>query len=182
MINEVLTGTLVLITGIYAYLTYRMAVASEKTFNLMIEQTESLTRPFVVIQPYVRPNTPLLYIKIKNTGKTTAEKLGLSLNKDFFRFDKANENIRDFDAFNKIIDSLAPDQEIHFALGQAWLIYGESKNPMPKQFSITAEYSFKSKTVNEVNDIDLRPFEQSEAEKSPLIEELKGIKENLSIK
>lgn len=119
MINEILTGTLVIITGVYAYLTYKMAIINEETLNLMIEQTESLTRPFVVIQPYVRPNTPFLYIKIKNTGKTAAEKLSLSLDKDFFRFDKESDNLRDFDAFNKIIDSLAPDQEIHFALGQA---------------------------------------------------------------
>lgn len=53
---------------------------------------------------------------------------------------------------------------------------------MPKQFSITAKYDFKSRTVNEINNIDLRPFEQSEAEKSPFIEELKGIRENLLIK
>lgn len=182
MINEILTGTLVIITAAYAYLTYRMAVVSEKTLSLMLEQTDSLTRPFVVIQPYVRPNTPFIYIKIKNTGKSSAEKLSLSLDKDFFRFDNKNENLRDFDAFNEVIDSLAPDQEVHFALGQAWLIYGKSENPMPKQFSIKAEYKSKSKTIIENNNIDLRTFEQSEAVKDPLIEEIKGIREAVSKK
>ena len=58
MTMEILTALLVVITGIYAFLTYKMALTSEKSVNIMTEQTEAMSRPYIVIQPYVRPNTP----------------------------------------------------------------------------------------------------------------------------
>lgn len=55
---EILTAILVLITGIYAYLTYQMSKISERSVQIMNEQTEAMSRPYIVIQPMVRPHSP----------------------------------------------------------------------------------------------------------------------------
>ena len=41
----VLTAILVIITGVYAYLTYRMATTSQASVRLMKEQTDAIIRP-----------------------------------------------------------------------------------------------------------------------------------------
>ncbi len=58
MTMEILTAILVLITGIYAYLTYQMSKISERSVQIMNEQTEAMSRPYIVIQPMVRPHSP----------------------------------------------------------------------------------------------------------------------------
>ena len=49
MIIEVLTGILTLITGIYAYLTFRMAKASEESVKAVRQQSEDALRPYISI-------------------------------------------------------------------------------------------------------------------------------------
>jgi hypothetical protein len=176
MIMEILTAILVVVTGIYAYLTYKMANMSERSVQMMKEQTEAMSRPYLVIQPIVRPHTPFLYLKIYNSGKTPALNVKLELDKDFYRFDESDRNLKETSAFSSTFDSFAPNQELFFALGQGWLIFGESKNPLPKQFVVTASYSYMDKEVVEKSYIDLRPFAQSEGEKNPIVEELEKIR------
>lgn len=173
---EILTAILVAITGVYAFLTYRMSKMNERTVQLMQEQTESMSRPYLIIQPIVRPHTPLLYLKIYNSGKTPALNVRLELDRDFYQFDDVNRNLKDTSIFTSTFDSFAPRQELFFALGQGWLIFGESINPLPQQFMITATYSYLGKEVIEKNHIDLRPFANSEGELSPIVEELKKIR------
>lgn len=45
MTMEILTAILVIITGIYAFLTYKMSRISERTAQIMNEQTEAMSRP-----------------------------------------------------------------------------------------------------------------------------------------
>ncbi|BDG85899.1 MULTISPECIES: hypothetical protein [Enterobacterales] len=173
---EILTAILVAITGIYAYLTYKMSKMNERAVQIMNEQTESISRPYLIIQPIVRPHTQFLYLKIYNSGKTPALNVKLELDRDFYQFDELSKNLKDASAFTSSFDSFAPSQELFFALGQGWVIFGESKNPLPQQFMITATYSYMGKEVVERNNIDLRPFSQSEGEVNPIVEELKKIR------
>ena len=53
MIMEILTAILVVVTGIYAYLTYKMSNMSERSVQMMKEQTEAMSRPYLVVQPIV---------------------------------------------------------------------------------------------------------------------------------
>ncbi|MDF2156068.1 hypothetical protein [Vibrio sp. CAU 1672] len=53
MIMEILTAILVVVTGIYAYLTYKMSNMSERSVQMMKEQTEAMSRPYLVVQPTV---------------------------------------------------------------------------------------------------------------------------------
>lgn len=61
MTMEILTAILVIITGIYAFLTYKMSRISERTAQIMNEQTEAMSRPYIIIQPMVRPHSQFLY-------------------------------------------------------------------------------------------------------------------------
>lgn len=92
---------LTIITGIYAYLTYRMVRSSDKSTEILAQQFESLNRPYVTIEPYAHPHTTWLYIKIKNSGKTPAKKLKLTLDRDLFQFGESNKNLRDSTALKE---------------------------------------------------------------------------------
>ena len=177
MTMEILTAILVIIKGIYAFLTYKMSRISERTAQIMNEQTEAMSRPYIIIQPMVRPHSQFLYLKIYNSGKTPALNVKLELDKDFYQFDEPTKNLKETSVFTSTIDSLAHNQELFFALGLGWVIFRESKNPLPQQFTITATYSYMNKEVVEKNNIDLSPFIQSEGEKNPIVEELKKTRE-----
>ncbi|MFE8073515.1 hypothetical protein QQM79_20900 [Marinobacteraceae bacterium S3BR75-40.1] len=178
---DYLTAILVFITAIYAYLTHRMAKASEASVNAMREQSEALIRPYVTVTPYVRPHTTILYLKIENTGKTAAEDLTLSLNKDFFQFgetDNSEKNLRTANAFTEVIESMPPGTKLHFALAQGFKIFGDEadENAAPQQFEITAKYKFGKKEYNERHRIDLRPYIGTEGERDPLVEEMERLR------
>ncbi len=173
---EVLTVVLIIVTTLYVYLTYKMANSSERSVQFMKEQAEAISRPYLVIQPVIRSGTPLLYLRIHNGGKTAALKLNLQLDKDFYRFDDLRKNLKEAPAFKSTLDSFAPGQELFFALGEGWLILGDSTNPMPQQFTVTATYQYMDKGVVEKTHVDLRAFMGSEGEASPLVDELSKIR------
>jgi hypothetical protein len=149
---------------------------SERSVQIMKEQTEAMLRPYLVVQPIVRPHTPILYLKIYNSGKTPALNVKLELDKDFYQLDESNKNLKEVSAFSSTFDSFAPNQELFFALGKSKNIFGKSEHPMPEQFVITASYSYMDKEVVEKSHIDLRPFLQSEGGRNPIVEELEKIR------
>ena len=177
MIMEILTAFLLIVTAVYVFMTYKMSVMSERSVQIMKEQTEAMSRPYVVVQPLVRPYTSLMYLKIYNSGKTPALKVKLELDRDFYQFDQSNKNLKEASVFSSTLDSFAPNQELFFGLGQGGDIFGDSENPLPQQFAVTATYTYMDKEVVEKSHIDLRPFEQSEGEVNPMVEELKKIRE-----
>lgn len=185
--NEWLTAILVVITAVYAYLTHRIAKASEASVDAVRGQSEAMMRPYVTVSPYIRPHTPFLYLRIENSGRTTAVNLRLILDRDFFQFGESNsvdKNLRTLRAFMEPMDSLPPGHQINFALGQGWVIFGENARPdiTPPQFTVTAEYEFGSRKIVEVNRIDLRPYLGSEGERDPIVEELEKIKQAIEKK
>jgi len=179
---EYLTAALAVITGIYAYLTHKIAKASEASVDAIREQSEAMLRPYVTVAPFVRSHTPVIYLRVENTGRTGAENVRLTIDRDFFQFgetDRPEKNLRTMSAFTAPIDSLAPGNEFLFALGQGWVIFGENARPeiTPSQFNVTAAYEFRGKKVHEVNRIDLRPYIGSEGERDPVVEELERIRQ-----
>ncbi len=64
-----LTGLLVLITGFYAWATYRILKANELVVEAMREQSEATYRPYVTAGVYLEPDNPIFYLRIANTGK-----------------------------------------------------------------------------------------------------------------
>jgi len=97
MVIEYLTAILAFITAIYAYLTHRMAKASEASVEAMRDQSEAMLRPYIIAVLFIRPHTPFLYLRVKNTGRMGAQNLRLTLDRDFFQFgekDGADKNLR----------------------------------------------------------------------------------------
>jgi hypothetical protein len=184
MVIEYLTGILIFVTAIYVYLTHKMVEATESSVQAINEQSDALQRPYVVVEPFVRPNTPFLYLRIKNTGKTSAQDLTLNIDRDFYQFADKSKNFKGFDAFNTTIDSLPPNAELLFALAQGWVILADDADQeiTPKQFEILAEYKYQNKSVRENHKIDLRPYSASEDVKDPVVEELEKIRKALEKK
>ena len=179
MVTEYLTAILTFITAIYAYLTHRMAQTSQASVEEMRRQSEAMMRPYIVVSSFVRPHTPLLYLRIANTGRNAAQNLKLSIDKDFFQFgeNQSDKNLKNKSAFNTSMDSFPPDSEILFALAQGWVLFEGGKSDIcPSQFSITATYEFSGKQVEERHNIDLRGYLGSEGNRDPLVEELEKIR------
>jgi len=178
---EILTALLVVITGIYAWFTFRILKANERIVERMHEQQESMYRPYVSISPVVYPENPIAFLKIQNTGLTAANNLRLTLDKDFFQFgDKKEErNLKSHSAFKDQISSLVPGAEIYFYLAQSFVIFGKKggEDLTPTVFSITAEYEYLGKKVSENTVIDLCPYLGAANPHDPLVRQLKDIKE-----
>ena len=84
-------------------------------------------------------------------------------------------------AFSEPMDSMPPGFELLFALAQGPVLFGPGAQSevVPTRFAITASYGFSGKRVDEVTQIDLRPYIGSEGETSPIVEELERIREVL---
>ena len=181
MTIENLTVVLIIVTAIYAYLTYRISVANEKSVAAINFQTESMLRPYVVVEAFFRPNTAIINLRIKNHGKSGAENLTIEIDRDFFQLGNEKRNLKKLSAFNSKIDLLAPQSELLFTLASAQEIFSENANEalLPKKFSIKTSYSFGTKTITENHNIDLNPFLGASTNKDPLIEEIAKIRQVL---
>jgi hypothetical protein len=179
---ELLTGALVVITGFYAWATYRIMKANERTVASMREQTEALTRPYVTIGLLVPTNSHLFYLRIGNDGKTGAGNVRLSLDRDFYQYGQQNgTNLRNVTAFQTPIEQLSPGSEIVFGLAMGPQLVGEHLNPelTPPVFSITATYSYENRTVTETTTLDVRPYRDSMRAPSGIEKELHAVVEQL---
>jgi len=168
---------LVIVTGFYAGVSYKM-------FKEMRREHEASFRPYVSVSPIVYPGNVILYLRIKNTGKTSAQKLRLTLDRDFYQFGKrdSDHNIRNFKIFTEEIESFTPEEEIIFALAQGFVIFDKNADPKvtPSSFVVTAEYnSCTGKRIQEHIAVDLKPYLDSQIPYNPLVSDLDGIKKIL---
>lgn len=180
---EILTALLVVITGFYAWVTYRILKANERVVEAMREQSEAAFRPYVTVTPFVEPDNPNFYLRIANLGKTAATDLRLTIDRSFFKFGRRSEgdDLASFAAFNQPIDSFPPDSEIVFGLAQSFVVFADGADPTtcPTTFTVTANYKFGQKQVEERHIIDLRPYKQADVPQDPVIRKLKAINESI---
>ena len=168
---EILTALLVVITGFYAWVTYKMLKANHAIIGLMNEQSENMVRPYIIIAPFVIPERPVFIIRITNTGKTAAKNLQLKIDRDYYRFDDNRYNLAEFTAFNEVIESFAPGAEMFFDLAQTFVVLADDADPSrtPRKFCISAEYSYNDKTVIEHNIIDLHAYKHSNPPRDAMV-------------
>jgi len=182
MTIDVLTGLLVMITGFYAWVTYKIMNLNGLTLAAMQEQVEAVARPYLTINVFSEPNSEIFYLRIANTGKSGASNVRLKLDRDFYQYGQKNRpSLREATAFQQTIEQLPPGAEIVFGLAQGFVVLGNEADPSvtPPVFSIDATYSYGEKTVSETTTIDLRPYKESMDRPSALADELKGIREQL---
>jgi hypothetical protein len=176
MTIEILTAALVLITGFYAWATYKILRANERVVEVMHEQAEAMTRPYIAVTTFLEVDNPIFYLRITNTGKTSAINLKLSMDKPFYR-------LADKSAFNEIIQSFPPGAELVFMLAQSFVIFADNADSkkMPTCFTVTAEYSFGGKLVTESNIIDLKPYTGSNIPQDAYVRKLTAINESIQM-
>ena len=174
---EILTAVLVLITAFYAWATFKILKANEKVVQVMQEQSEAMTRPYITISQTLEPDNPIFYLNISNTGSTPARNLKLTLDKPFHKFgeESKDRNIGTFVAFNQPIDAFAPGASITFSLAQGFVVFANDADEaiLPKRFSITAEYEYGiDKKVKEEHVVDLRPYVNADIPQEALIRKM----------
>lgn len=178
---EFLTALLVLITGFYAWVTYKMLHANNTVVALMAEQTEAISRPYVTVAAFLPPEKLLFVLKIANTGKTAARHLKLTLDKEFNKYgrDGCNSKFSEFLAFKQEIESFPPGAELFFDLALGCNFFGEEseKELTPSVFTVTAEYCYGDRIVTEHNTIDIRPYYMTNLPEDPLVSQVKELRE-----
>jgi hypothetical protein len=176
---EILTAVLVVITGLYAFFTFKIMRANEKTLEAVRLQTEAALRPYLDIGVITPPNSHMFMLRIANSGRTAAKNIRMTLDRDFFQYGKAEgTNLRTATAFSQVIEQMSPGAEIRFGLAFGPQLVGESidERLTPPVFSITATYSFGETTVTEKTTIDVRPYRAAMRIPDPVATELAGLR------
>jgi hypothetical protein len=183
----ILNAILVIITGVYAVLTRRIAKSNESTVAAMNSQIKSMTRPYVTITLSQSSQTTLR-MRIANTGMSNAENLRLQIDKDFFQFGRKEDNLADVYVFKNPIPSFPPRAQLEFPLLSS-LEVQDDKSSATSEFTITATYSFNGEPFTERTTIDLKmyrdiwmPTKTVQEEFSELTTEIKELKEFLKKK
>lgn len=185
-----LTGFLVLLTAVYAWLTYRMLQASREAVAVsrdavatMREQTAALYRPYITVTTFSAPEDRILYLRISNTGQSTAENLQLKLDRSFHvgRGQSAEFDLAEAGAFTRLIQSFPPGAELNFLLGGHDDLFGrdgKEEHPLsPWSFTISAQYSSLGKPLPEENTtVDLRQYQRSIPPSDTTVRELRHIR------
>lgn len=173
-------------TGIYACLTYGIMRQTRRSVDAMQQQTEALARPYVSVAVMTVPGNHMLFLRITNIGRTTAERLRLEIDRPFYREGDADEarNLATYAAFTGEITSFAPGAELIYLLGVSSSLFdGEAdETRTPMVFKVTATYRYSTRTVTEVTEVDLRPYGKMHVSYDPLVEELSAIRDVLRTK
>ena len=179
-----LTAVLVVITGIYAYLTHRMVKASEETTKLMKEQADAIARPYVALSLAKQRNNPFILLRVENTGQTAAKNMKLRLGPEFdtIKHLKGPSGLKDSYLFTKTVATFPPQSPVYFLLGFGDSYVADDKTRPQQTFSITASYSFSDKTVDEITWLDVNQYDGTALETDPIVVALNKLKDEIAKK
>jgi hypothetical protein len=178
--TEVITAVLVIITGFYAWATYRILRTNENVVSEMQRQSEEIARPRISIFAHTLPSRPVFHLTIRNIGSSAASNLRLRLSKPFFEGIE-NKNLASAPAFSKLIPNLGPDETIQFQLGAAFEIIGNGRDDSmrPLEFAIEADYWFGGKHYVETTHIDLGVQQMTSLTTDAIVEQMTYINKHL---
>lgn len=111
---ELLTFCLVIITGVYAYLTLRLVETSRASVAAMKAQLEATTRPYVLFDLELHGN--LVEASLRNTGVTAARQVTITIAPPL-QVAVAAE-IRPFQLAETPLTLLAPTRELREYIGR----------------------------------------------------------------
>ena len=109
-LSEWLTLANVLLTAMFAGLTFFILRANRAAVGAMREQMADQNRPFVSVSVQVRMGTPIVQLLIRNVGRSPAQNLRLRLDRNFFQYGEKGDgrNLAKQSAFSQAIDCLPP--------------------------------------------------------------------------
>lgn len=156
-----LTLALVVITAFYAFATFKILKANRDAVQAMRDQTETLLRPYVSVEVTPRPGTTLMNFVVKNTGKSAAQGLRMSIDRPVRpRLTAGPKNLQELALFRDEAPTvLAAGAEIHYILGVGHdLLAGDPDGRLPDRFTVSAQYSFGEKGYVEQHIVDTTPL------------------------
>jgi hypothetical protein len=118
---EFLTGLLVVLTGVYAWLTLKISRANQDSAEVMRNQLREATRPVVTFE--LIPDGHLVSGLIRNRGASCAYEVKLRVSPDFKI--QLSGGWRDSVLFTKVIASLTPTDSIEEFFGDLKEIKGQ---------------------------------------------------------
>ncbi len=183
--TNLLTLCLVLITGLYCFYTYRIVEKNEQIVAQMKAQYDSFIAPVITVTVEIR-HSVVVCLKVRNCGRSPARNLRLALDRDFYQFGEFEEtrNIRNFSAFQQVIPSFSPGDELFFQVCQGFNLGKQHGDQAitPPEFTIDVRFDFDGRAVEEHHRIDLRAYFQSAQDRSEMVEELEKIRKVLEKK
>lgn len=168
IIQALLTFALTLITGCYAYLTYKIVKQNEKIILLQNE-------PHISIVPYTWDC--IVALLIKNSGKSAAQNVRFIIDKDVPQFG-GKDKLNDFNLFKDHIASFPAGAEYHVDIAQSFVILNPINN-FPTQFTIRCNYKYLGKFYQEDYCIDLKSYDNTSYPKNALVDEVKKFRVEL---
>lgn len=176
-----LTLALVIITAVYAAATFRILKANQAAVQVVQEQTTALMRPYISVEVTARTGTTLLVLSVKNTGKSAAENLSMSLDKPLVqRLDSYSRDLRTLPLFSGVPTALAAGAEIQHILGVGHRLMNEtSVHGMPETFNIEASYKFGPRAFRETHTVDVRALIHAAVIHDPIATALEKLGEKL---
>jgi hypothetical protein len=177
-----LTLLLVIITSVYAFLTFRILQSNRAAVAAMNSQVESATRPYVVVS-LRRERGGYYSFVVSNAGHSAARGLRLTSNPeikpvsatgDFAEFGKPPDATN---LFKNPITYLPPSQALAALFGH----YSGIKAAYPGlSFKITLHYEGSSRSYDEKLELSLKPTDETQhVADFDLGEELHKIRETL---
>lgn len=180
--TEAWTVVLAIITAVYAFATFRILRANQAAVEAMREQTEAMLRPYVSAEVTARPGTTLVQLVVRNTGRSAAEGLRMSIDRPLHQqLDSRKRNLQELPLFaGKDAMALAAGAELHHLIGVGHKLFNETGvYGMPESFVVTAQYSFGGRTYDERHAIDVRPLMHTSVVHDPIATAIKDATERL---
>jgi hypothetical protein len=181
--TELWTVVLVVITAAYAAGTFLILRANRAAVDAMREQTESLLRPYVSVEVCARPGTTLMQLVVRNTGKSAAEGLRMSIDRPLqTKLDHTKMNLQDLPLFSgRESMSLAAGAELIHLLGIGHKLFSAAGvHGMPETFLVSAEYAFGGRRYIEKHTVDVRPLIHTSVQHDPIATAIRDAAEKLA--
>ena len=182
-LSEWLTLANVLLTAMFAGLTFFILRANRAAVGAMREQMADQNRPFVSVSVQVRMGTPIVQLLIRNVGRSPAQNLRLRLDRNFFQYGEKGDgrNLAKQSAFSQAIDCLPPMSELLFDLGMGFKIFESGADPTicPHTFEVSAEYEYGKNKYSEKTHVDLQPYMGTSVPRHPVVEELERVRKSI---
>lgn len=179
--TDYLTAALVLLTAVYAWLTYLIARSNTQMLDQVRKQIEAQTRPVVSVNIETRHQT-VFSIRISNRGNSPAQDVRISIDRPFFQFGETGDrrDISKFALFSEPIPTIAAGDGYLIDLAQGFNLnkkVGED-NISPDRFAIRVNYRYGDINYDEKFHIDLRHYFQTHG-RTTIVEQLEHIKKTL---
>ena len=145
-VNAVLAAILVVITGVYAYLTRRQVLESK-------ELREMTIRPALVVTAEIdETHINLINFRVENIGGGAARNIRLRTSREFMRGN--NRSLNELGLFKRGIPLLSPGRNIETFLGSAFKLLQQ------EPLEVTAEYEDATgRKIEETFLVDFAAFE-----------------------